>query len=47
VDEESDVAAGTVWAGSLPLRQSWGEPEPCPLLPPDLATPRHVVTRTA
>jgi nitroimidazol reductase NimA-like FMN-containing flavoprotein (pyridoxamine 5'-phosphate oxidase superfamily) len=45
VDEDSDVAAGTVWAGTLPLRTSWGDPEPCPLLPPGLAAPRHVATR--
>ncbi|KAA0024310.1 pyridoxamine 5'-phosphate oxidase family protein [Antrihabitans cavernicola] len=26
VDEPDDVVAGGVWAGVLPLRQSWGEP---------------------
>lgn len=45
VDEDSDVAAGTAWAGTLPLRRYWGEPEPCPLLPPGLAAPRHVASR--
>lgn len=48
-DEDEDVEAGSVWAGVwagvLPLRQSWGEPEPCPLLPPDVATPDHVNSR--
>src|SRR5262249_28870025 len=35
VDEESDVAAGTAWAGGLPLQRSWSTPAPCPLLPLD------------
>jgi nitroimidazol reductase NimA-like FMN-containing flavoprotein (pyridoxamine 5'-phosphate oxidase superfamily) len=47
VDEDSDMAASTVWAGTLPLRPSWGEPEPCPLLPPGLAVPGHVRARRA
>jgi hypothetical protein len=44
-DEDEDVAGSTTSAGVLPLRQSWGEPEPCPLLPADVATPEHVSSR--
>ena len=48
-DEDEDVEAGSgwagVWAGVLPLRQSWGDPEPCPLLPAGVATPEHVNAR--
>lgn len=44
-DEDEDVAASSAWAGILPLRQIWGEPEPCPLLPADVATPEHVRSR--
>ncbi|WP_324274466.1 pyridoxamine 5'-phosphate oxidase family protein [Blastococcus brunescens] len=32
-DDEEDLAA-PVWAGVLPLQTVFGEPEPCPLLPP-------------
>jgi nitroimidazol reductase NimA-like FMN-containing flavoprotein (pyridoxamine 5'-phosphate oxidase superfamily) len=45
VDDEADVDAGTSWAGVLPLRTTWGEPEPCPLLPADFAVPAHVANR--
>ena len=45
VDEDEDVEAGTTWAGVLPLHQHWSAPEPCPLLPADLATPPHVTAR--
>lgn len=44
-DDEDDIAANRVWAGVLPLRQVWGEPEPCPLLPEGIAAPEHVVAR--
>jgi uncharacterized protein len=46
-DDEADVAAGTAWAGVLPLRRSWGEPEPCPLLPAGTPVPGHVTARPA
>jgi nitroimidazol reductase NimA-like FMN-containing flavoprotein (pyridoxamine 5'-phosphate oxidase superfamily) len=46
-DDDEDVAAGTIWAGTLPLRQVWAAPEPCPLLPPTLPPPPHVTTRPA
>ncbi|MFD0921033.1 pyridoxamine 5'-phosphate oxidase family protein [Saccharopolyspora rosea] len=42
VDEPEDVEAATAWAGVLPLRWSWGEPEPAPDLPPGAEVPRHV-----
>jgi uncharacterized protein len=31
-----------VWAGVVPLRRSWGEPEPDPLIPPDVLVPPSV-----
>ncbi|HEX6337080.1 MAG TPA: pyridoxamine 5'-phosphate oxidase family protein [Jiangellaceae bacterium] len=46
-DEDEDVENAAVWAGVLPLHQRWGEPEPCPLLPDDVATPEHVTSRRA
>jgi hypothetical protein len=33
------------WAGVVPLRTVAGEPEPCPLLPADVAPPAHVLAR--
>ncbi|MQA09211.1 MAG: pyridoxamine 5'-phosphate oxidase family protein [Pseudonocardiaceae bacterium] len=42
VDEDEDVAEARAWAGVLPLRRSWGEIEPCPLLPDGTPTPPHV-----
>jgi nitroimidazol reductase NimA-like FMN-containing flavoprotein (pyridoxamine 5'-phosphate oxidase superfamily) len=45
-DEDDDVAADAVWAGVLPLRAVWGDPEPCPLLADRHAVPTHVRTRT-
>jgi nitroimidazol reductase NimA-like FMN-containing flavoprotein (pyridoxamine 5'-phosphate oxidase superfamily) len=47
VDDESDVAAGTAWAGVLPLRRAWGAPEPCPLLAPGTPVPEHISNRPA
>ena len=44
-DEESDVAEGTAWAGVLPVHTTFGEPEPCPKLPPNAATPPHITSR--
>ncbi|KAA2253545.1 pyridoxamine 5'-phosphate oxidase family protein [Solihabitans fulvus] len=44
-DDDEDVAAGTAWAGVLPVRSQWGAPEPCPLLPEDIAVPEHVTNR--
>lgn len=44
-DEDEDVEAGTTWAGVLPLHQTWGEPEPCPLLPEGIPTPPRVYER--
>lgn len=44
-DEEADVAAGTSWAGVLPLRQTWGPPQPCALLPAGTPVPDRVAHR--
>jgi nitroimidazol reductase NimA-like FMN-containing flavoprotein (pyridoxamine 5'-phosphate oxidase superfamily) len=44
-DDDEDVEAAAVWAGVLPLHQSWGDPEPCPLLPEGLSTPPRVFMR--
>jgi nitroimidazol reductase NimA-like FMN-containing flavoprotein (pyridoxamine 5'-phosphate oxidase superfamily) len=48
-DDDRDLpGAGTadpVWAGVLPVRTVFGEPEPCPLLPPATATPPRVRER--
>lgn len=46
-DDAQDVAAGTAWAGVLPLRTTWGDPVPCPLLPAGFRTPGHVLARPA
>jgi uncharacterized protein len=46
-DDEEDVRAGLAWAGVLPLRQVWGEPQACSDLPPNLAVPAHVANRDA
>jgi nitroimidazol reductase NimA-like FMN-containing flavoprotein (pyridoxamine 5'-phosphate oxidase superfamily) len=45
VDDEEDVDAATAWAGVLPVRTTFGEPTPCPLLPPGVDTPPHVLAR--
>ncbi len=44
-DDDEDVEANTAWAGVLPLRQVWDEPEPCPLLPAGVPAPEHVISR--
>ena len=45
-DDPEDLAAPDGrWAGVVPLRTVAGEPEPCPLLPADVATPPHVLGR--
>lgn len=46
VDDDSDVAAGTAWAGVVPTRTAFGQPLPCPLLPEAAAAPPpHVLAR--
>ncbi|HWC82272.1 MAG TPA: pyridoxamine 5'-phosphate oxidase family protein [Pseudonocardiaceae bacterium] len=42
-DDEEDLASHQVWAGVLPLRQVWGEPEPADYV--DLAIPAHIAER--
>ncbi|MBB5923231.1 hypothetical protein FHR81_004298 [Actinoalloteichus hoggarensis] len=44
-DDEDDVAADEHWAGVLPLKQTWGSPEPCPLLPAGRPIPERVSGR--
>ncbi len=48
-DDDRDLqvqdGAAPVWAGVLPLRMAAGEPEPCPLLPADVAVPPRVRER--
>jgi nitroimidazol reductase NimA-like FMN-containing flavoprotein (pyridoxamine 5'-phosphate oxidase superfamily) len=44
VDEESDLTL-PAWAGVLPVRQVFGAPEPCELLPSETTVPTHVSTR--
>ena len=43
-DEPADLDRPT-WAGVLPLRRSWGTPDPCPELPAGMAVPEHVTSR--
>lgn len=43
-DDEEDLAL-PVWAGVLPVRQVFGEPEPDPGLAPGVAVPAHVADR--
>ncbi|MFD7655734.1 pyridoxamine 5'-phosphate oxidase family protein [Actinosynnema sp. NPDC059797] len=45
-DHEDDVAANDRWAGVLPVRAVWGEPEPDPTLVGGWDVPPHVVTRS-
>ena len=44
-DDDEDVAAGGRWAGVVPIRTVFDEPQPCPLLPPGTTTPAHVLAR--
>ena len=45
-DGDSPDAALPVWAGVLPLSAAWGDPEPDPVLPPDIPLPPHIAART-
>ncbi|WP_449066295.1 pyridoxamine 5'-phosphate oxidase family protein [Planomonospora algeriensis] len=44
VDDEEDYGL-PIWAGVLPLRTAWGEPEPDPALTADLPVPGHIASR--
>jgi nitroimidazol reductase NimA-like FMN-containing flavoprotein (pyridoxamine 5'-phosphate oxidase superfamily) len=44
-DDEEDIAAGQRWAGVLPIRTGFGEPQTCPTLPADEPVPAHVLFR--
>ncbi|MFI6868245.1 pyridoxamine 5'-phosphate oxidase family protein [Nocardia sp. NPDC050406] len=46
-DDAADIAAGTAWAGVLPLHQVWGEPIPSADLAPGIEVPDHVRARAA
>src|SRR5579859_7417123 len=45
-DGDSPDAARPVWAGVLPLAAAWGDPEPDPVLPPEIPLPPHIAART-
>ncbi|SSC22845.1 Pyridoxamine 5'-phosphate oxidase-related, partial [Klenkia terrae] len=44
-DERDLVDPQADWAGVLPLRTVWGDPEPCPLLPAGTPVPARVSSR--
>jgi nitroimidazol reductase NimA-like FMN-containing flavoprotein (pyridoxamine 5'-phosphate oxidase superfamily) len=44
-DGDGPDAALGLWAGELPLRATWGEPAPDPLLPAGIGVPDHIVQR--
>jgi len=46
-DEPEDVEADTAWAGVLPVRTVYGEPEPSEDLSPGWTAPEHVTARAA
>jgi uncharacterized protein len=45
IDEDEDVAEGGRWAGVLPVRTTFGTPQPAADLVPEVPTPTHVGTR--
>lgn len=45
IDDEDDVTGNPTWAGVLPLHTSWGEAEPCPLVPAGTEVPPRVHNR--
>lgn len=44
-DDEQDIAQDARWAGVLPLRRTWGEPQPDPQLGTGRPAPEHVMRR--
>jgi nitroimidazol reductase NimA-like FMN-containing flavoprotein (pyridoxamine 5'-phosphate oxidase superfamily) len=44
-DEPEDIEAAACWAGVLPVRQVWGEPETADDLPGGIPVPPHVTER--
>lgn len=46
-DTDADIGTGARWAGVLPVRTVFGEPEPCPTLPVGAPAPEHVHGRQA
>lgn len=45
VDDEEDVAAGTAWAGVVPVATVYGAPQPAPDLAAGFPLPEHVARR--
>jgi nitroimidazol reductase NimA-like FMN-containing flavoprotein (pyridoxamine 5'-phosphate oxidase superfamily) len=45
-DDQEDVDANVAWAGVLPIRTVFGDPEPCPGLADDFPVPTHVTARS-
>jgi hypothetical protein len=46
-DADSQDAAGPAWAGVVPVRTTFGLPQPCPGLAGDVPVPTHVADRAA
>jgi hypothetical protein len=44
-DGDSPDASLPVWAGVLPLAAAWQDPEPDPVLPPEIPLPPHIAAR--
>jgi nitroimidazol reductase NimA-like FMN-containing flavoprotein (pyridoxamine 5'-phosphate oxidase superfamily) len=44
-DEDDDITAGGRWAGVVPIRMIFGQPETCPDVPIDELVPAHIVSR--
>lgn len=45
-DDQEDIDAGKAWAGVLPLRTTWGEPQPAADLAPSFPVPEHISSRS-
>lgn len=45
-DDDEDIEANEVWAGVLPLHQTWGTPVPSTDLIAELPVPEHVLRRS-
>lgn len=44
-DGDGEDARLGLWAGVMPLRSAWGDPEPDPLLPEGIEAPAHLTKR--
>jgi uncharacterized protein len=45
IDDDTDVATSTAWAGVLPVASFWDRPRSCPQLPPGTPIPPRITTR--